>query len=84
LANEFDAVAAKHDEIREPIVGVALHNVPDDWAPADFHHGLWSYCGFFTKPCSDATREYNYFHRDTLLIAPELLSWNPATIPNLQ
>ena len=52
LSDELDTVATEYDEIRETIMSVALHDVPDDRAPTDFHHRLWPYCGFFTEPCS--------------------------------
>jgi hypothetical protein len=66
LPDELDAVATEYDEIRKPKMSVALHDVPNDRAPTDFHHRLWPYCGFFAEPCSEASCEHHYFHGDIL------------------
>src|SRR5258708_13815747 len=43
-------VAQRQDELLQPMVGIAVHDVPDDRLSPDFHHRLGFNHGLFRQP----------------------------------
>jgi hypothetical protein len=43
-------VTKAHHELAHAVLGVALHDVPEDRLAADFHHGLGADFGLFGQP----------------------------------
>ena len=39
--DKISLVTAANDEIIDPVTVIELHDVPEDWLPAYFHHRLW-------------------------------------------
>jgi len=62
LPDDVAAVAQAQHEFAEPIVGIRLHDVPRDGAPADFDHRLGAEFRFFSQPRPYATAKYHHFH----------------------
>jgi hypothetical protein len=61
LFDDVALIAKTHDEIVKAIPAIDLHDVPQDWAPADFHHGLRAHLSLFGKPGShSACQNYNF------------------------
>src|SRR5580698_7331480 len=61
LFDDVALIAKTHDEIVKAIPAVDLHDVPQDWAPADFHHRLRTHLSLFGKPGSHSTcQDYNF------------------------
>ena len=49
-------VAGAHDEVRDAVVGEALHDVPQDRPPADLDHGLGPVFGLFAQAGAESAR----------------------------
>ena len=62
LFDDVALIAKTHDEIVKAIPAIDLHDVPQDWAPADFHHGLRAHLSFFGKPGSHSACQNYDFH----------------------
>jgi hypothetical protein len=62
LLNHVAAVAKTKHEIAEPMMGVALHDVPEDGAAADLDHGLRPELGFFSQAGSLASTKDDDLH----------------------
>ena len=56
-------VAAADHEVMDPMVGVNLHDVPEDGFTANFDHGLGLEVCFLGNTCSEASSEDDGFHR---------------------
>nr|GFC32450.1 hypothetical protein [Tanacetum cinerariifolium] len=41
LFNDVTLVAQANNEILDPVIGVATHDVPQQWLATDFYHRLW-------------------------------------------
>jgi hypothetical protein len=55
-------IAKAGDEIVDPIGGVILHDMLNNWLPTNFYHGLGTYQGFFTETGTPPSRQDNCFH----------------------
>ena len=49
ILDDVAFVAQAKDELRMPIVGIGLHDVPKDRPAADFDHGFGAIFGFFAQ-----------------------------------
>src|ERR1051325_6342475 len=47
--DEITAMPETNDEIVNPIVRIDFHDVPKNWAAADFDHRLWPHTGFLAN-----------------------------------
>src|ERR1700692_327894 len=56
------AIAETEHKLADPIVGVHLHDVPQDGAAADFHHRLGTEFGFFPESGTRSTTQNNNLH----------------------
>jgi hypothetical protein len=48
------ALAHAKDEVTDSMMGIELHDVPEDRAAADVYQGFGAKLGFFAKACSDS------------------------------
>ena len=55
-------IATAHDEIVDAVVGVELHDVPQNRPPADLNHGFGPDRGFLTEARAQATGQQYGFH----------------------
>ncbi|MNC31332.1 hypothetical protein D3C75_796490 [compost metagenome] len=55
-------VAQADHEVVDPIMGVDLHNVPDDRLATDFDHRLGTKMRLFADACTQAAGEDDCFH----------------------
>ena len=62
LLDHVAAIAQAEDEVAEAVVGVDLHDVPEDRPPADLDHRLGPELGLLSQPGSDATAQDHDFH----------------------
>src|SRR3546814_107593 len=60
--DDLRLVAGEHDELVEAVVGVDLHDVPDDGTAADLHHGLGPHDGLLGQPAAVAAGEDHHLH----------------------
>ncbi len=60
--DEIALVSEAHDEVVDAVVGIDLHDVPEDGAAADLHHRLGSNGGLFTEPGTQAPGKNNELH----------------------
>ena len=65
--DEIALVAQAHDEVVDAVVGVDLHDVPQDGAAADLHHRLGPKGRFFTEPGAKTAGENNCLHKAYLI-----------------
>jgi hypothetical protein len=56
-------IASTHHELVEPIVGIALHDVPKDGLTANLYHWLGLILAFFADSRAEATRKKYNLHR---------------------
>ena len=63
LLDDVALVAEADDEFIDAVMGIDLHDVPDDRHAADLDHRLRLDVGFLGKPRSKAAGEENCFHR---------------------
>ena len=66
LFDEIALVAQTDDEVVDAVVGVGLHDMPQDRAAAYFHHRLGPKGGLFTEPGTKTAGENNSLHSITL------------------
>ena len=55
ILDDVPLVAETEDEVAEAVLGVDLHDVPEDGPPPDFHHRLRAKLRLLTQTGSDAT-----------------------------
>src|ERR1700692_3571253 len=53
ILDHVAAITQAENELAHPVVGIHLHDVPQDGAPADFHHGFWAEFGLFPTSRSE-------------------------------
>ena len=68
------AVAERDHELVEAVVGVVLHDVPEDRAPADLDHRLRAQFGLLGQPRALTAREDDDFHRGIMTTGPVVRS----------
>src|SRR5215471_1790994 len=56
------AVAEAQNEFPQSVVGVDLHDVPEDWVSSDLDHGLGAEFGFFPQAGAESTAQNNDLH----------------------
>ena len=62
LLDHLALVAKAEDEFLEPVVGVEFHNMPEDRARSDRHHGLRSEFRFLAQARAQSAAENDDFH----------------------
>ena len=62
ILDHIALVAEAQDKIVVPMGGIGFHDVPEDGAVADGHHGFGTEFGFLPEPGAFATAEYDDFH----------------------
>lgn len=62
IFNVISFIAQGQNEVVVAIIGVKLHDVPNDRLVADIDHGLGFKLRFLFESCADAAAEYNNFH----------------------
>ena len=55
-------VTATDHEVVDPVVGINLHDVPENGLAPDFDHWLGLQVGFFGNTGAEATGKYNCLH----------------------
>ena len=50
------------DEVIEAVIGILLHDVPENWHAAELHHGLGAVLRFLRDPGAESPGEQNDFH----------------------
>lgn len=68
ILDEVATVTEAEDEVLVPVVGVELHQVPEDGPVTDAHQRLGDGVGVFAEPGAQAAAKNDYFHDRT---APE-------------
>ena len=58
-------VAQGHHELLEAVVGVELHDVPEDRPAADLDHRLGPSLGLLGQPCPEAPGQDDHFHQNS-------------------
>ena len=61
----FDRIAfvtKADDELRDPVGGVNLHYVPEDWLPTNEYHRLGDACGLFRYAGAVSASQDNRLH----------------------
>src|SRR6185437_10776378 len=66
LLDDIALVSQAHDEVVDAVVGIDLHDVPEDGPAADFDHRLGPDGCLFTKPSAQTTGEDNELHKKYL------------------
>ena len=49
ILDHVAAISEAENELAHSVVGVHLHDVPQDGTPPDLHHGFWAEFGLFPK-----------------------------------
>ena len=62
VADHVPAVAERDHELFEAVMGVDVHDMPQDRLAADFDHRLGKHRSLFGEPGSEAARENRDFH----------------------
>ena len=65
-ADHVAEVPERHHELADAVVGVVLHDVPEDWAFADLDHRLRSDVGLLCEPRAEAARQDHGLHGSVL------------------
>ena len=66
-------VARTNDEFVESIVAVKLHDMEQNWDPAQFHHGLRLELTLFTDASTESASKNYCFHSHSSLLIDSLL-----------
>ncbi len=66
------SVTERDEEFFEAVMGVVLHDMPEDRMPAYFHHRLWFYFSLFREAAADAPGQDDNLHSDHLLIFKQI------------
>lgn len=61
-------VTATDDEVRDAVVAVSLHDMPQDGLPADFHHWFGNQIGGLAQSGAEATGKDYCFHDRKMII----------------
>jgi hypothetical protein len=81
----FDQIAfvpEADDEIVDPVMGVDLHDVPDDRAAADLHHRLRANGGFFGEAGAKAPGENDGLQElSSVVMVGDVIPSGPAAVP---
>jgi len=56
-------ISQTNDEVREAVMAIDLHDVPEDWPAADLHHRFVPGAGFFDASGSKATSRNHHFQQ---------------------
>jgi hypothetical protein len=67
LLDDVTLVAEADDEVVDPMIGVDLHDVPDDRHPSDLDHRLWPDVGFFSETGSQSPSKQYRLHSQSLI-----------------
>ena len=62
LLDHIPFITQTNDELIQSMGGVDLHNMPKDWLPPDFDHGLGPRRCFLTDTGAQTSCQDNYFH----------------------
>jgi hypothetical protein len=65
LLDDVAFVTETDDELIDPVVGIDLHDMPDDRHAADLDHRFWLGVCFLGESRSEAPRKKNCFHHVT-------------------
>ena len=79
-------VAEADDEVVDAVVGINLHDVPEDRAAADFHHGLGARGSFFRQPAPKSTGKDDHLHmglRYIILRLVRICGWGKCDLIEL-
>jgi len=60
--NHITFVAAAYNEVIKTIMGIDLHDVPEDGFATYLHHGFGTCSAFFTYSCAESPGKKYYFH----------------------
>src|SRR5262249_14365072 len=67
--DDVAAVTERHEELARVVARVVLHDVPEDGAAADLHHGFRLDLGLLCQPGPEATSEDDDLHDDGARLA---------------
>ena len=66
LLDDVPLVAQADDEVGDAVAGEDLHQMPENGAPADLHHGLRFQMGLFGQAATQAARQDDSLHASRL------------------
>src|SRR5688572_7240931 len=76
VLDQVAAVAQADHELRVPVVGVVLHQIPENRPIADVHERLWNRIGVLPEPRAEPAAKQDYFH--SVVSCPSTRRNNPA------
>ena len=62
LLDHVPFVSEADDEVVVAVMGVGLHDVPEDRTLTDLDHRFWLQVGLFADPCSETTCQNDDLH----------------------
>ena len=65
ILDKVGSVTQAENEVIVPVMGVLLHNMPEDRSVSDVYHRLGNGLRKFTQPHSLPATKQNYFHRSS-------------------
>ena len=68
LLDHFPFVTKAKDELLMSIMGIGLHDMPEDWAVTDGNHGLRAEIGFLPEAGAFTTAQNDDFHGSLFLV----------------
>src|SRR5450432_4737237 len=61
--DQIALIAKADDEVRDPMGGVNLHDMPKKWPTADFDEGLGPESGLFAESRTQSASQYHCLHQ---------------------